>query len=204
MNFLFVDTNPERTGATTHFIALARAMVEAGHEVSAVVCPGGMIHEQLQNSPVQLYPTTFRNAFDLRGYATVWRVARKCRANWLVGNSGKEYWPLMVIGRLLRVPVALFRHRATGMKRMSAYLVSHCAQRLIAASAHARQAYLERGIPARMVRVLGSPPFAINTPRFIISCACCKRHGCDSNVTELFSRVICIVLGSISALTPSH
>ncbi len=157
MNFLFVGTNPEHTGAATHLVALAQAMAEAGHEVSAVVYPDGAIWRQLKKSPVQLYPATFRNAFDLRGYAAVLRAARKCGANWLVGNSGKEYWPLLVIGRILRVPVALFRHRTPAMKCTSAYCIPRLARRFFAVSAHARQAYLERGIPARMVRVLYNP-----------------------------------------------
>ncbi len=157
MNFLFVDTNPENTGATTHFVALAQAMAEAGHEVSAVVHAGGMLWQQLQTSPVQLYPGTFRNAFDLRGYTAVWRAARASRASWLVGNSGKEYWPLIVIGRLLRVPVALFRHRTPAMQRVSAYCIPRLARCFFAVSDHARQAYLQRGVPAPLVRVLYNP-----------------------------------------------
>ena len=61
MKFLFVGTNPENTGAATHFVALAQAMVEAGHEVSAVVFPGGLIANSLAESGARLYPAKFRN-----------------------------------------------------------------------------------------------------------------------------------------------
>ena len=71
MKFLFVGTNPEHTGAATHFVALAQAMAEAGHEVSAVVYPDGLISQGLAPSTVRLYHAKFRNAFDLRGYRAV-------------------------------------------------------------------------------------------------------------------------------------
>ena len=157
MKFLFVGTNPEKTGAATHFVALAQALVEAGHEVSVVACPAGLIEQELAHTGVRLYSAAFRNAFDLRGYAKVLAAARESNPDWLVGNFGKEYWPLIVISRLLRVPVALFRHRVPPMKRLSGYLLPRLAQRFFAVSNHARQSYLERGVPPDRVRVLYNP-----------------------------------------------
>jgi glycosyltransferase involved in cell wall biosynthesis len=43
------------------------------------------------------------------------------------------------------------------MKRLSGYLLPRLAQRFFAVSKHARQAYLDRGIPAQRVRVLYNP-----------------------------------------------
>lgn len=157
MNFLFVGTNPENTGAATHFVALAQAMVEAGHQVSAVVYPNGLIANALARSGVRLYPAKFRNVFDLRGYYASFKAARELRPDWLVGNFGKEYWPLILISRLLRVPVALFRHRTPPMGRVSGYLLPRLAQRFFAVSSHARQAYLDRRVPPQHVRVLYNP-----------------------------------------------
>lgn len=157
MKFLLVGTNREKTGAATHFVALAQALVEAGHEVGVVTSPGGLIEQELAHAGVQLHRATFRNAFNLRGYARVLAVARQSGPDWLVGNFGKEYWPLIVIGRLLRIPVALFRHRVPPMKRLSGYLLPRLAQRFFAVSNHARQAYLERGVPPERVQVLYNP-----------------------------------------------
>jgi glycosyltransferase involved in cell wall biosynthesis len=157
VKLLFVGTNPENTGAASHFVALVQAMAEAGHEVSAVVYPDGLIWQGLAQSKVRLYKAKFRNVLDLRGYAAVFKAARDLKPDWLVGNFGKEYWPLILAGRLLRVPVALFRHRTPAMKRFSAYLIPRLAQRFFAVSQHARQAYLERGIPGHLVRVLYNP-----------------------------------------------
>jgi glycosyltransferase involved in cell wall biosynthesis len=157
MKFLFVGTNPENTGAATHFIALAQAMVEAGHQVSAVVYPDGLIAKNLAASGVRVYPAKFRNVLDLRGYFAAIKAARHLRPDWLVGNFGKEYWPLILMSRLLSVPVALFRHRTPPMGRVSGYLVPRLAQRFFAVSSHARQAYLDRGVPPQLVRVLYNP-----------------------------------------------
>jgi glycosyltransferase involved in cell wall biosynthesis len=158
MKFLLVGTNPENTGAATHFVALAEALVEAGHEVNVVAFPDGLIAQELSRvGRVQVHGGRFRNAFDLRGYVCVLAVASQARPDWLIGNFGKEYWPLIALGRLLRVPVALFRHRTPPMKMLSAWLLPRLAQRFFAVSNNARQAYLDRGIPADLVHVLYNP-----------------------------------------------
>jgi len=157
MKFLFVGTNPENTGAATHFVALAQAMAEAGHAVDAVLYPDGMMWHGLADSPVRRHSGRFRNALDLRGYRAVLAAARQCKPDWLIGNFGKEYWPLIALGGLLGVPVALFRHRTPPMKRLSNYLIPRLAQRFLAVSQHAREAYLARGVPAELVQVTYNP-----------------------------------------------
>ena len=165
MKFLFVGTNPEHTGAATHFVALAQALVGAGHDVSVVACPGGLIEEELLHVGVHLHRATFRNAFDLRGYARVWSAAQRSRPDWLIGNFGKEYWPLIILGRLLHVPVALFRHRAPPMKRLSGYCLPRLASRFLVVSNYAREACLARGVPPDRVQVLYNPVnMALYTP----------------------------------------
>lgn len=157
MNFLLVGTNPENTGAATHFVALAEALAEAGHAVTVVASAGSQIARELAGGGVRVRLGRFRNALDLRGYATVVRAARQMHPDWLLGNFGKEYWPLIVLGRVLGVPVALFRHRTPPMKRLSAWLLPRLAQRFFAVSHYARQAYLDRGIPAGRVQILYNP-----------------------------------------------
>lgn len=157
MKFLFVGTHDENTGAATHFIALAQALSESGHEVDALLNIDGLIWKGLAYSGVRRFEARFRNAFDPRGYAAVLAAIRRQRPDWLVGNFGKEYWPLVLIGRALGIPVALFRHRTPRMKWFSALLLPRLAQRFFAVSWHARQAYLAQGIPGHRVRVLYNP-----------------------------------------------
>ena len=157
MKFLFVGTNPEHTGAATHFVALAQSMAEAGHDVSAIVYPDGLISHGLAQSNVRLHHAKFRNIFDLRGYRAVFAATKQQRPDWLIGNFGKEYWPLLLCGKLLGVKVALFRHRTPAMSRVSGYFLPRLADRFFAVSKYARQAYLDNGIPAKLVQILYNP-----------------------------------------------
>ncbi|HEX8779212.1 MAG TPA: glycosyltransferase family 4 protein [Rhodanobacter sp.] len=157
MKFLLVGTTRERGGAEVHFVTLAQALAAAGHEVEAVVYPGAPVALALAGSAVRLHAGRFRNVFDPRGYRVVIAAARRLKPDWLVGDFGKEYWPLILLGRLLRIPVALFRHRIKPMKGYSARLVPRLAQRFFAVSGYARRDYIERGMPAQRVQVLYNP-----------------------------------------------
>jgi glycosyltransferase involved in cell wall biosynthesis len=157
MKLLFVGTNPENTGAATHFVALARAMTQAGHQVESIVSRQGLIGDGMAAAHVPVFPGKFRNAFDLRGYGTVLRRVAKFSPDWLIGNFGKEYWPLIACGRLTNTPVALFRHRNPRMSRWSEYGVPRLAQRFIAVSDFARDAYLNWGVPPELVHISYNP-----------------------------------------------
>jgi glycosyltransferase involved in cell wall biosynthesis len=163
MKLLFVGTNPENTGAATHFVALARAMSQAGHEVQAVVSRRGLIGEGMESAGVQTSYSAFRNIYDLRGYSTVLRSIARWSPDWLVGNFGKEYWPLIACSRLTHTPVALFRHRNPRMSKLSEYGVPRLAQRFIAVSEYARDKYLHWGVPADRVSISYNP---VDTTQF--------------------------------------
>lgn len=157
MKFLFVGTSRENGGAEAHFVALTQALAAAGHTVEAVVFPDAPMARALANSAVRLHAGRFRNVFDLRGYRATLAAARALKPDWLVGDFGKEYWPLILVGRLLGIPVALFRHRLKPMNKLSARLVARCAQRFFAVSQYARRDYIEHGMPAERVQVLYNP-----------------------------------------------
>ena len=163
MKFLLIGTNPEHTGAATHFIALAQSLAEAGHQVSAVLYPDGLIATQLAGSAIRIYPSRFRNILDPRGYATSVKAIRDLRPDWLIGNFGKEYTPILLLGRCFRIPVALFRHRTPAMRKISAALIPRLAHCFVAVSAHARQAYLDQGIAPQRVKVIYN---SVNTLQF--------------------------------------
>ena len=165
MNLLFVGTLPQTQigGGMTHFVALARAMLEAGHQVDVIAHPRGSIARALEGTGARIFPGQFRNVFDLRGYAAVRRTVRARRPDVLVSNFGKEYWPLVLCGRLLGVPVALFRHRLPPMSAASEYLLPRVAQHFFAVSDYAREVYAARGMPRERIKVLYNP---VDTMRF--------------------------------------
>jgi glycosyltransferase involved in cell wall biosynthesis len=157
MKLLFVGTNPENTGAATHFVALAKAMAEAGHQVEGIVSRHGLIGDGMEAAGIPTHYSIFRNVYDLRGYTAVLRQVSKFSPDWLVGNFGKEYWPLIACGRATRTPVALFRHRVPRMSKISEYCIPRLAQRFIAVSEYARDAYLHWGVPADRVFISYNP-----------------------------------------------
>jgi glycosyltransferase involved in cell wall biosynthesis len=157
MKLLFVGTNPENTGAATHFVALARALSQAGHPVESIVSRQGLIGDGMAAARVPVFAGKFRNVFDLRGYTAVLRRIERFAPDWLVGNFGKEYWPLIACGRLTGTPVALFRHRNPRMSRLSEYGIPRLAQRFIAVSEFARDAYLDWGVPSDRVHISYNP-----------------------------------------------
>ncbi|WP_430388857.1 glycosyltransferase family 4 protein [Dyella sp. 20L07] len=157
MKLLFVGTNPENTGAATHFVALARALAQAGHQVEGVVSHHGLIGEGFEAAHIAIHYSQFRNAFDLRGYAAVIKRIGTQSPDWLVGNFGKEYWPLIFCGHLTHTSVALFRHRNPRMSKFSEYGVPRLAQRFIAVSEYARDKYLHWGVPPDRVSISYNP-----------------------------------------------
>ncbi|WP_109125490.1 glycosyltransferase family 4 protein [Dyella sp. C11] len=157
MKLLFVGTNPENTGAATHFVALARALSQAGHQVESIVSRRGLIGEGMASARIPAFQSTFRNAYDLRGYTAVFQRIVRFAPDWLVGNFGKEYWPLILCGRATNTQVALFRHRNPRMSKISEYGVPRLAQRFVAVSEYARDAYLARGVPPERVHISYNP-----------------------------------------------
>jgi len=157
MKFLFAGTSHEYGGAEVHFVTLTKALAAAGHTVEAVVRANTPIAQALAGSAVRLHLSRFRNVFDLRGYRSTIAAARRLRPDWLVADFGKEYWPLILIGRLLGIPAALFRHRLKPMNGFSARLVARCAQRFFAVSECAYRDYVEHGMPAGRVQILYNP-----------------------------------------------
>jgi len=157
MRLLFVGTNRGGGGTESHFITLARTMQEAGHSVVAIVYPGSPIHTGLVDSGVELHDGVFRNAFDPRGFCTVWKICRQYHPDWIIGSFSKEYWPLAVIARLLGVKLALFKHMDFKMKPATNYFIPRLADRFIVISDFMKEKFIARGVKAEHMHVLYNP-----------------------------------------------
>lgn len=157
MKLLFVGTNRGGGGTESHFVTLARTMQELGHEVHAVVYPGSPIHIGLQGSSVVLHDGIFRNAFDPRGFRTVWRVTKSFRPEWIIGSFSKEYWPLAILCKLLKVKLALFKHMDFPMRPLTNYFIPRLADRFIVISEFMKKKFIERGVKPEHMQVLYNP-----------------------------------------------
>lgn len=157
MKFLFVGSSPDHGGAETHFIALAQALSDAGHGVDAMVHPHGFIADELERCGLAPRRVAFRNALDPRAFAVLAGMIRTQRPDALVANFGKDYWPLILAGRLFDVPVLLFRHRVKALKPASNRLLPRLARGFFAVSDYARSTYVRQGIGGDRVQVLHNP-----------------------------------------------
>ena len=157
MKFLFVGSSPDHGGAEVHFTALAEALAGAGHTVEAMVNPRGFIAGELQRLQLPVQRTRFRNAVDPAAHWRLHRMLRTLRPDALVGNFGKDYWPLILAGRMAGVPVALFRHSVRALNPWSTRWLPRLAHTYFAVSDYAREVYREHGMDADSVQVLHNP-----------------------------------------------
>jgi len=157
MRLLFVGTNRGGGGTESHFVTLARTMHEAGHSVAAVVYKGAPIHTGLQGSGVQIYTGVFRNAFDPRGFRSVWRACKQFQPDWIVGSFSKEYWPLAILAKLRGVKLAIFKHMDFAMRPATNYFIPRLADRFVVISEFMARRFIARGLPANRIQVLYNP-----------------------------------------------
>ncbi len=157
MKLLFVATGAGGGGTETHFETLARTLADAGDEVTAVVRPGSIMETRLAGSAVRIAHGRFRNSGDPRGILAVAAAIRRVRPDWIVGSLSTEYWPLLALGGLFGVPVALFKHMDFPMKPLTRRFVPRLARPFIVVSEAMHRSFIARGIPAELLRVLPNP-----------------------------------------------
>src|SRR5690349_1207424 len=111
MRVFFVGTNPGGGGTESHFIALARALVDSGHDVAAAVRPDDFIHRGLAvDSRIRLFAAQFRNRRDVRTIRELSQVARALRPDWIVGAFKAEYKGLAVVAKAVDARLVLLSH----------------------------------------------------------------------------------------------
>ena len=161
---LFVGTNRGPGGTESHFASLAIAMADAGHDVTAVVAPNDVIARALaQDGRIRLYSATFERTTDRRATRDVLRACQAVRPDWMIGSFAREFWPLALIARTHRIPLAFFLH-IQKLSRLSAPLFPWLASRFILPSHYLRDwVVTRRGMPRWRTRVLYNP---IDVERF--------------------------------------
>jgi glycosyltransferase involved in cell wall biosynthesis len=157
MRLLLVGTSPAGRGTELHLVSLARALAGLGHQVHTVAHPGGHIARLLRAEGLATSPAVFRNSLDPRAAAAVLRAIREVRPDWIVGNFGREYWPLVTLGRLTGTRVALFRHVPGRLKWTTRVFVPRLAQRFVTVSEFMRGYLTAQGVPADRLQVLYNP-----------------------------------------------
>ena len=152
---LFVGTNRGPGGTESHLVALAIAMADAGYEVAAVVAPNDIIARALaRDARIDLHEAAFERTADRRATLDVVRACRAVRPDWMIGSYAREFWPLALVARTRRIPLALFLH-VQRISRLSAPLFPWLASRFILPSQYLRDwVVARRGMPRWRTRVL--------------------------------------------------
>lgn len=161
---LFVGTNSGPGGTESHLVSLAIAMADAGYDVAVAARPNDYIADALSaDGRIRVFPAILERGADRQAAADLTLICREARPDWLIGSFAREYWPLSMVGRRQRIPLALFLH-IQKISRLSAPLYPWLASRFILPSHYLRQwVVAKRLMPSWRTRVLYNP---IDVERF--------------------------------------
>jgi glycosyltransferase involved in cell wall biosynthesis len=158
MRVLFVGSNRGGGGTESHFISLARALAESGHDISAAVRPDDFIHRGLAGDHrIQLFPVEFRSRRDLRAIRDLVRIAKAVRPDWIVGAFKAEYWGLAIAAKAADVPLVLFSHLDQRIRPLMLNRLMRLVRGVFVPSEYLRQRKIERGLPPQRIFVLPNP-----------------------------------------------
>ena len=163
LRLLFVDSSRNGWGTETHLIELVKAVYAAGHDVRVVARRGSVVDTLLAETSVPRISTPFRGGADPRGLWAVIRTVKTFDPDWIVTNRCKLYWPMIAIGLLLDVRVALFRHLTYLRRWNQRRLLTRLADRFYVVSQFAQDVLVAGGAPRERLTPLYNP---IDTLRF--------------------------------------
>lgn len=112
LKLLFVDSNRGCWGMERHFVGMALGMARRGHQVQVLLRQGSIMETMF--GPLPVHTVRFGGGGDPRLLLRLFRLIFATRPDWLIANDGKLYWPLLILGRLAGIRVALFRHQEVG------------------------------------------------------------------------------------------
>jgi glycosyltransferase involved in cell wall biosynthesis len=184
VELLFAESSIRGWGTEQHFAALAIAMARRDHRVRCVMCAGSPLEAPLREAgiPVVLNEHPVRGSVDTRELRLLHRVASQRRADWLITNEPKLYWPLVLVGRLTKARTALFRHWENMNKgALTRKLIPRLADRFILVSRSQREHLRADGVDVTNMAVLYNP---IDTQRLKPSDEARTRGRASLGVTD--------------------
>jgi glycosyltransferase involved in cell wall biosynthesis len=161
---LFVGTNRGPGGTESHLVALALGLADAGYEVAAVVRRDDVIARALAvDGRIAIHHAAFEEGESRQAARDLADACRIVRPAWILGNFVREFWPLSIVARTQRIPLALFLH-IQKISRWSAPLYPWLASRFIVPSHYLRRWVVRRrAMPPWRTSVLYNP---IDVTRF--------------------------------------
>lgn len=146
MKLVFVESSSRKWGSEQHFVDLAIGCRAAGHRVEAVVRAGSDVARFLERAGVQVHATPFRGGADPRAMRVVWKTVRDLKADWIVTDHLKHYWPLLLLARATGTRLAVFRHMAYIRGRITRTVFPRLVDRFFVVSRFERDSLAAGGV----------------------------------------------------------
>jgi glycosyltransferase involved in cell wall biosynthesis len=145
-------------------VALAVGLADAGYEVHAAVRQDDVIARALAaDGRITLHHAAFGEGESSQATRDLADACRRVRPAWILGSFVREFWPLSVVARRQRIPLALFLH-IQKISRWSAPIYPWLASRFILPSHYLRRWVVRRrAMPPWRTSVLYNP---IDVTRF--------------------------------------
>jgi glycosyltransferase involved in cell wall biosynthesis len=164
VKLLFVDSSRFGWGTEQHFVEMVTELHRAGHDLQVVVRRNSGVDLLLEQRGIPRHSVPFRGGGDPRGLWRVIQVARQFRPEWIVTSRAKLYWPMVLIGLMTDVRVALFRHLTYFKHWHERKLLPRLADRFYVVSEFGRDSLAAEGAPAERLIPLYNP---IDIARFV-------------------------------------
>ena len=157
LRLIFVGTLAEVGGAASHFISLASATAQLGHQVTVVAAPGSPVWRALEtNESITLHAAEFTRTFDKDAMRVLRQLVSDVKPHHIIGVFERDYWGTALVAAQNGVPLTLFLHHA-GLKRSNKLALRWVRRHWVVPSEDLRNWIVSRGASAARTTVLHNP-----------------------------------------------
>jgi glycosyltransferase involved in cell wall biosynthesis len=183
VQLLFAESSTRGWGTEQHFAALAIAMAQRGHAVRCSMSSGSPLEAVLREAGIPIVLSRrVRGSLDLKQIVRLHGLASRHKADWLITNNPRLYWPLILAGKATGTRTALFRHWEYMSRSLpSRKLMPRLADRFILVSNFQREHLRREGVNVRRMPILYNP---IDTTRLAPSPEARARVRASLGITD--------------------
>ncbi|HWR57551.1 MAG TPA: glycosyltransferase family 4 protein [Thermodesulfovibrionales bacterium] len=163
MKVLIINAVKGWNGIGSHSLELALALRKQGHH--PILCCSHEINvtHYARQYDLPIKHIRLRNSMDILWMLRIIIVVLGENIKVIVTNLGKEYWPAILVARLLGLKVIVVRHQTNIPKKITCRLLDKHADRIVAVSHAVRNSLIAGGISSEKIDVIHN---AINLDRF--------------------------------------
>jgi glycosyltransferase involved in cell wall biosynthesis len=157
LNILLINSNLGTKqcvgGIETHSANLASYLADR-HNLIVGCWTEGPLVMNAGGKTVPARRITVRNSGDLGAIMKMARISREKGIQVIIANSGREYWPAAIAGRIAGTRVVLVRHMSTPLKITTAWMINRMVDKVIAVSSNIRDTLTDSGVSPEKIEVI--------------------------------------------------